>query len=161
MTGENTQGSERDPTPLKKNLHHPFMKDELLTRALTRKAYAEMQKQKDIECEHQNMLCVLGDAVLDAIVAEMLTKKGVEKKGEITKKRQNYVSRVALHEVAKGFDLHEFIRTSIGERVDKNQSRIQAETFEAIVGAIFLDSDYETTRDAVLNWPKFKKLQKK
>lgn len=145
---------------LESDIEHEHADRTLLVRALTHKAYGVEQKHIGVKCEYQNALCVLGDAILDAIVADMLTENGIEKKGEITKQRAQYVSRKALHKVAKGFHLHRIIRKGKGEQVDENQSRILAETLEALVGSIFLDSDYETTRDTVLRWPKFRDLKK-
>jgi ribonuclease-3 len=145
---------------LEGDIKHKHAETTLLVRALTRKAYFVEEKHRGVRCEYQNALCVLGDAILDAIVAEMLTKNGIEKKGEITIQRAQYVSRKALHKVAKSFNLHEIIRKGKGEQVDENQSRILADTLEALVGSIFLDSDYETTRDAVLDWPGFQNLMK-
>ncbi len=144
--------TEIDFTQLEKNLGYKFRTKKLCTRALTRKAYAKEQMDKGRRCDDQNALCVLGDAVLDAIITEKLTDQGLDKKGEITEERKQYVSREALHRVAKELKLYEFILTNKSEGVGPGRSRILAETLEAVIGAMFLDSDYEKTKIAVLKW---------
>ncbi len=175
MTRKSTQGSDGDLTPLKKKLHHPFMSDELLTRALTRKAYAmeKMKAKVDQEhCEDQIALCALGDAVLKAILTDRLTEnlisKGTETYGKredikvrkkIKEGREEHETREALCDTALKLRIHKYVITNVGEDKVKKQPAVLGETLEAIIGAIFVASGYEKTREVVLKWPKLNKLQ--
>jgi len=97
--------------------------------------------------------CVLGDAVLKTILVDKLMKKH-RLKGEITEEKKKYESEEALSKLAEGFDIGSFILTNKGEEktgADK-QPRVQAETLEALIGAMFLDRGYNKTKEAVLKW---------
>jgi len=169
------ESSERDLTPLKEDLHHPFMNDELLKRALTRKAYAMEKMKAKVDQEYredQIALCALGDAVLKAIPTDRLTEKlisngtrtyGKREDVKIRKKikegREKYETRKALRDIALKLKIHRYVITSVGEEKVKKQPAVLGETLEAIIGAIFVASGYERTKDAVLKWPELKKLR--
>ena len=57
-------------------LGYSFTDKELLDRALTRKAYANEQKQQNQECEDQEIFRTLGDAVLKTVLVDLLIKNG-------------------------------------------------------------------------------------
>lgn len=121
------------------------------TRALTRRALAN----EDVENErlHQEAYCVLGDAVLKTILVHKLMEKHKSKKA-ITEEKKRYESEEGLSEIAGEFEIGRFILTNKGERktgADK-QPRVQAETLEALIGAMFLDRGYNKTKEAVLKW---------
>ncbi len=151
MTRKDTQDLLRDLSPLKEDLGCPSLSDEMMRRALTRRALANEDREN--ERPHQEALCVLGDAVLKTILVHKLMEKHKSKKA-ITEEKKRYESKEGLSEVARKKELGKFILTNKGEKktgADK-QPRVQAETLEALIGAMFLDRGYNKTEEAVLKW---------
>lgn len=146
--------SEIDISTLQNNLDYRFRDEDLLWRAITRKPYAKEKGDRKELCDHQEALCVLGDAVLKALLTETLIRNGYDTKGEITRKREARENGRHLAKLAIKLGIVNCVRTNEGDKkigADK-QPRVLAETLEAIVGAIFLDSDYDRTREVVLSW---------
>ena len=92
----------------------------------------------------------LGDAVLGLIVADYLFKifpyKG---EGFLTEMRSKIVSRSKLNELGKRLGYEDFIQISHGGGIGKSNS-ILGDAFEAIVGAIYLDKGYESTKKTII-----------
>lgn len=117
-----------------------FIEDEsLLKLAFTHKSWVN---ENTDETESNERLEFLGDAVLEFIVSKELYKRFPKKEeGYLTTLRANLVNTVNLAEVAKKLKLGESLYLSKGEEEGggrKNPS-ILANTFEAVVGAIYLD----------------------
>lgn len=95
----------------------------------------------------------LGDAILGAVVAELLFKLYPYKdEGFLTEMRSKIVSRANLNQLAKrlGLDeLIEFDNKTIGQ--SNKQGSLLGDTFEAMIGAIYMDKDYNFTRNFLLN----------
>ncbi|WP_291404034.1 ribonuclease III [Daejeonella sp.] len=95
----------------------------------------------------------LGDAILGAVVAELLFKMYPYKdEGFLTEMRSKIVSRANLNQLAKrlGLDEHiEFDNRAIGH--NNKQGSLLGDTFEAMIGAIYMDKDYNFTRNFLLN----------
>jgi len=90
----------------------------------------------------------LGDAVLGAIVAEYLFKKfPLKDEGFLTEMRSKIVSREQLNKLVAKLGIEQFIR------VGKNQvpKNLYGDTFEALVGAIYLDKGYQTCKKVIIN----------
>jgi len=92
----------------------------------------------------------LGDAVLDSIIADFLFKKyPIKGEGFLTEVKSKIVSRKKLGEISRRMGLDEMIT------LDENQviinETILGNTLEAIIGAIYLDKDYEACRYFVLD----------
>ena len=84
----------------------------------------------------------LGDALLSAIVADVLYKKFPSKdEGFLTKMRSRIVSRNRLNEVALKMELHEFVTAHTQKALD--QTHILGDSLEALIGAIYLDRGYK------------------
>jgi len=95
----------------------------------------------------------LGDAVLELVVTEYLYGKFPEKpEGELTSLRAALVNAVMLGELAVELGFNDFILLSRGEARDVGRARltILANTFESIVGALYLDGGYEKVRDFII-----------
>lgn len=89
----------------------------------------------------------LGDAVLDAIVAEYLFKKyPYKREGELTELRSRLVKREQLGALARRMHLNELIEIL----PSANAKCAGGDAFEALVGALFLDKGYEKTKKIVL-----------
>lgn len=175
MTRKDTQDLFPDLTPLKAKLGCPSLGDELLKRALTRKAYAKEKREAKLDredLEDQVVLSALGDAVLKAIVNDKLTErliaegtKTLGKRDElglrdiITKRRGEYEPREALGEIAPKLWVKKFLKTNESEKELEENPTILGETLEAVIGAIFAEKGYEETKEIVLRWPKFDRLQ--
>lgn len=143
--------SKEDMARLEKKLEFGFRTKKHPERALTRRALANEDPEK--ERPHQEAYCVLGDAVLKTVLVHKLMEKHDSKEG-ITEEKKQYESEEGLSEVAEGLEIGSFILTNRGEKktgADK-QPRVQAETLEALIGAMFLDGGYNKTKEAVLKW---------
>lgn len=90
----------------------------------------------------------LGDAILDAIIAEFLYHRfPAEDEGYLTKVKSKVVSRKTLSEIGEELELRKILRYNKGRSI--NLSSLEGNAFEAIIGAIYLDSSYETTKKII------------
>lgn len=87
----------------------------------------------------------LGDSILDAIIAEFLFQKFPnEDEGYLTKVKSKVVSRKTLSEIGEELDLRSVLRYNKGRSI--NLTSLEGNAFEAIIGAIYLDSSYDVTK---------------
>lgn len=131
-----------DLATLEKRLGYKFNKIQYLVTALTHSSYSNELKLKGKTVECNERLEFLGDSVLSIIAADYLFKKFPNHpEGELTRRRAVIVCRDALSSYAKELDLGSFFRLGNGE--EKNNARerksLLENTFEALVGAIYLD----------------------
>ncbi len=125
------------------------IKDEkLFKKAFTHKSYANEHRG----VKHNERLEFLGDAVLELVVTEYLfTVFPEEPEGKMTKLRSALVSGVSLSEISKKLKLGDYLQLSHGE--DRNGGRkknpILANLFEAVIGAIFLDSGFTSAKEFI------------
>lgn len=90
----------------------------------------------------------LGDAILDAIIAEFLFHRfPTEDEGYLTKVKSKVVSRKTLSEIGEELELRKILRYNKGRSI--NLSSLEGNAFEAIIGAIYLDSSYEITKKII------------
>ena len=128
---------------LETRLGHAFTDDRLFIRALT---------HRSADVDNNERLEYLGDAILTFLVAEHLF--GTHPKaseGKLTRLRSRIVRRESLAAVARSLDIGDALVLGPGERNSGGNQRdsILAGAFEAIIGALYLDSDLETCRDCV------------
>jgi ribonuclease III len=91
----------------------------------------------------------LGDAVLGAVVAEMLFKKFPYKdEGFLTEMRAKIVSRENLKHVALKIGINEYLKKDAGPGTYRS---MYGDAFEALIGAIYVDKGYAVARKFVLN----------
>ncbi len=91
----------------------------------------------------------LGDSVLNLVVAEYLYRRFPNaSEGDLTKTRARLVNRKALAAYGKAIHLSEFIlmSPSAKQSVGKGHATITADTFEAVIAAIYLDGGFEAAR---------------
>ena len=143
---------------LEKNIGYNFSDKSLLERALTRKAYALEQKQKNIECEDQEVFRILGDAVLSMVLVDLLIKAGNDTRDGITQKRKYLVREETLAQISRDLNVGSYIKLGIGEEKQKAQEepKVLAETLEALIGGIYLDSGFDTSKDVITKLFKIK-----
>uniref|UniRef100_A0A7C6EB72 Ribonuclease 3 n=1 Tax=candidate division WOR-3 bacterium TaxID=2052148 RepID=A0A7C6EB72_UNCW3 len=141
-------------TAIEKNLGYSFNNKDLLNRALTRKAYALEQKQRNQACEDQEVYRVLGDAVLKAILVDLLIKLGCKTRNEITNRKKNLEREEALAKIGQRLSIGPHIKLGIGEKKQQadKEPKVLAETLEALIGAIYLDAGYDRARDVIGRW---------
>jgi ribonuclease-3 len=136
---------------LEEKLSYTFKDKNLLNRALTRKAYALEQKQQNIYCEDQEIFRTLGDAVLKTVLIDLLIKSGVNSRGEITNRKKSLERQEGLAQISDRLELGSYIKFGNGEtkqRADK-EPYVLAETFEAVIGAIYLDGGFDASRKTI------------
>ncbi len=114
-------------------IDHKFQNETLLTQALTTPQFGN-----EICKPNYEFLETLGDAVIKIIFILKLYRKGIKDPGKITKIKASLESDKTLKKVAKIMNLHEYIFKADKQRV--KGTRILADIFEAICGAVFLDS---------------------
>lgn len=124
-------------------LGHSFNTPDLLVEALTHRSY--LNEHREYTRSHNERLEFLGDAVLELAVTDFLFKKFPAKpEGDLTSYRAALVNTVSLSECAQVLGVNDFILLSKGEAKDTGRAReaILADAFEAIIGAIYIDSGY-------------------
>ncbi len=127
-----------------KQLGLSFNNLDLLIEALTHRSY--LNEHRDYTGAHNERLEFLGDAVLELAATDFLFKKFPAKpEGELTAYRAALVNTVSLAESAQALGINDYLLLSKGESKDTGRARdvILADVFEAIIGAIYLDSGYE------------------
>ena len=139
---------------LEEKIGYRFHDAALLTRALTRKAYANEQRQRNVSCEDQEVFCTLGDAVLKTILIDLLIKSGACTPDLVTQRKKELEREENLASVGKTIGIGPSIRLGKGEARQNagEQPYVLAETLEAIIGAIFLDGGYCSAENRVREW---------
>ncbi|MDP4210483.1 MAG: ribonuclease III [Bacteroidota bacterium] len=93
----------------------------------------------------------LGDAILDAVIADYLFKKFPRKKeGFLTQMRSKIVKRANLDQLARNLGVDYFIVSNTQR--NSHKKHIYGDAFEALIGAIYLDKGYEKTRKYIINY---------
>ncbi len=120
-----------------------FFERQHLIRALTHPAYANELIQKNRICLTQEAYSTLGDAVLKTSLILFLMEKGIQSKGGITSVKEQLEDNSSLAKIGRRMKIKRFIRLGRGEKDlwRSGEDTILADTMEAIIGAIFLDSD--------------------
>ena len=116
-------------------LGYKFQDLTLLRTALTHKSFSS---------EHNERLEFLGDALLNLYVTEYLYNRFDSlDEGKLTQFKATIVSRENLNKIAQSIGLSNFIQTGKGEGLEGNS--IAGNAVEALIGAVFLDSNYSKT----------------
>lgn len=127
-----------------------FKNKTLLRQAFTHRSY--INENKGLKLEHNERLEFLGDAVLELVVTDFLFAKYPGKdEGVLTTYRSALVNAITLSEVASSVGMNDFLLMSRGEAKDTGRARqyILANTFEAVVGALYLDAGYDTAKQFI------------
>jgi len=128
---------------LEKKIGIVFNNKDLLQQALVHRSY--LNENPDFSLKDNERLEFLGDAVLEMVVTERLYQNYPNPEGDLTNWRAALVNAKMLSEKADRLGVNEYLLLSRGEAKDEGRARqyILANTFEALVGAIFLDQGYE------------------
>ncbi len=130
------------------NIGYEFKNERLLDLALTHISLAN-----DMKKDSNQRLEFLGDSVLSFVVASEIYRLHPEcDEGDLTKIRAALVCEKSLAEIAGELELGEGIKFGRSEAKSDgvHKASILADTFEAVLGAIYLDSDVETAKKWVL-----------
>jgi len=139
-----------DFSKFEKKIDILFQDKSLLKQAFTHRSY--LNERPSWKLPHNERLEFLGDAVLELIVTEYLFEKYPEKpEGELTSLRAALVNATMLAKIAGDLNINDFLLLSRGEKKDTGKARqyILANTFEALIGAIYLDQEYKTAKSFI------------
>lgn len=137
---------------LEKKLSYKFKKTALLKRAMTHSSYANEMRIPEGSNER---LEFLGDSVLSIVVSEYIFKHFTHlPEGELTKIRASLVCEKSLYEFAGEINLGDHLLLGKGEQQNGGRLRpsILADTFEALIAAIYLDGGIEEARKFILSF---------
>lgn len=114
----------------------------LLVTAFTHRSY--LNEHKKTALEHNERLEFLGDAVLELAVTEYLYNNFSEPEGILTNWRSSLVRTESISAAAARFNFEPLLRLSRGEKrgTDRARAQILANSYEAVVGAIYLDKGF-------------------
>jgi ribonuclease-3 len=134
-----------------KKINYQFQNKALLEEALTHPSFAKKSNKNNYQ-----RLEFLGDAVLGLIIAEILIKNYPQaNEGELSKRQAYLVSGEVLSQVAAQIGIGEVIKFSEGEKIigGKANKRNLENACEALIGAIYLDSNLDNCQKFILqNW---------
>jgi ribonuclease-3 len=118
----------------------------LLITAFTHRSY--LNEHKKTALEHNERLEFLGDAVLELVVTEYLYGTYSEPEGILTNWRSALVRTESISAAASREGFEPLLRLSRGEKRGSERARQQilANTYEAVVGALYLDKGYEAAK---------------
>lgn len=139
-----------DPKPiaaaLEARLGIQFNDRELLVRALTHRSFAHEAGDRHVANETMEFL---GDALLGFFVAELIMREtDLKEEGEMTKVKSKVVSEPFLADLARHHDLGSSLLLSRGEEKTGGRAKpsILADTYEAVLAAIYLDQGIDVAR---------------
>jgi ribonuclease-3 len=135
---------------LEKIIGVAFVDKEHLLTAITHRSY--LNEHREATQDHNERYEFLGDAVLELVVTDFLFNKFPEKpEGDLTAIRAALVNTVSLSDVATKLGVNDYLLLSKGEERDTGRARqyILANTFESIIGALYLDQGYEAAKEFI------------
>lgn len=136
-----------DTTPYAKfareTLGVTFNDIQLLITAFTHRSY--LNEHKKTVSEHNERLEFLGDAVLELVATRFLYLKYSDPEGILTNWRSSLVRTESIGAAANRYEFEPLLRLSRGEKrgTDRARAQILANSYEAVVGAIYLDQGYD------------------
>lgn len=129
---------------LARRIGHSFEKPQLLLLACTHRSFGG---------DNNERLEYLGDALIGFVVAaELYRRRPRVREGALSRLRANLVCEDSLAALAAGLELGEALRLGEGELKSGGFRRpsILADAFEAMIGAVYMDAGFETTRQVCL-----------
>lgn len=152
MSGEGRGGhSEAYLAEFEKKIGYSFKDKALLRHALSHTSYTNehgMEKHASNE-----RLEFLGDAIVDMVVSDYLYRhSSTEPEGTLTKWRASVVCESSFAHIAAGMDYGTYLLLGKGEEATGGRSRssVLADAFEAVIAAIYLDSDIQTVSEWII-----------
>ena len=132
-----------------KTLKVDFNDIELLRTAFTHRSY--LNEHRKSVSEHNERLEFLGDAVLELVVTEYLYATYDDPEGTLTNWRSALVRTESIGAAAHKLGFEDYLRLSRGEKRGSRRAREQilANSFEAVIGAIYLDQGYGVAKEFI------------
>lgn len=137
---------------IQERINYEFRHINVLRTALTHSSYANEKKKQNLK--YNERLEFLGDSVLGIIVSDYLFRNCPDRpEGELTKMRAMIVCEGALAMGARSIELGKYLYLGKGEENTGGRDResILADAFEAMIGAIYLDSGINNAKKFVLS----------
>lgn len=137
-------------TPLQENIQYRFKDFRLLNKALTHKSFVN---ENNNSIKHNERFEFLGDSVLDLIVSDYIIVRYADyAEGVLSKIRAAVVNETCLAALARGIDLGQYLQLGRGEDLSggRNKPSLLANAFEALAGAVYLDSNLESAANVFL-----------
>jgi ribonuclease-3 len=141
----------KELTRFLKELKVRFHNFELLDQALSHRSWINEVKKGG---ENNEKLEFLGDSVLGLVVTEFLYKTYPDyTEGDLARIKSFVVSERSLSKIAKTIRMQSFIRIGKGEEISggRRKKTILADTFEAFLGALYLDSNYKRVQSLIIS----------
>ncbi|PMH43849.1 ribonuclease III [Vibrio sp. 10N.286.49.B3] len=133
---------------LEKRIGYQFNEPDYLQHALT---------HRSANGKHNERLEFLGDSILSFVIADALYHRFPKvNEGDMSRMRATLVRGHTLAELGREFGLGDYLKLGPGELKSGGCRRdsILADSVEAIIGAVYLDSDVEMVRGVILEWYK-------
>lgn len=136
-----------DLKTLQKRLNYTFAHEALLVQALTHRSKQKTKNNERLE--------FLGDSVLSLVISsEIFRCYGKLPEGDLSRLRAALVKGETIAKIALQLGVSDYLSLGVGELKSGGQQResILSGAFEAIIGAIYSDSNFETAQKCVLHW---------
>lgn len=133
----------KDLSGLENKIGVKFKNKKLLQQAFVHRSC--LNENPGLKMDHNERLEFLGDAVLELAITKNLFREYPNPEGELTTWRASLVNSKMLSEVSSELGFNDYLMLSKGESQDNGRARqfILANTFEALIGAIYLDQGFE------------------
>jgi len=134
-------------------LNYSFKDSAILLQALTHTSYGHEQfPNKHVSLKDNERLEFLGDAILDAVISDLLQENFSQaNEGQLSKMRASAVNEKTLAEIARNIEIDRWVRLGKGETQSNGNQKpsILASTFEALVAAIYLDGGFSAAYSVI------------
>ena len=131
---------------LEQRLGYEFKDKKLAVLALSHRSFGKQNNER---------LEFLGDSIVNFVIADALYRRFCKaKEGQLSRLRARMVCGRTLAEIAREFELGQFLYLGSGELKSGGRERdsILADTVEALIGAIYLDSNIEMCHRCIISW---------
>jgi len=134
-------------TQLQTSLGHTFRDPALLLQALTHPGYTN---EHPGDGDHYQRLEFLGDAIIQFVVTDALFHlRATEREGELSRLRVALTNGIFLSGLARELDISAHLRLCAAEQKNGGSPTAAGDAYEAVVGAIFLDSGLTAAQDFI------------
>lgn len=132
---------------IERTIHYRFKDKSLLETAFTHSSFANQNKT-----ESNERLEFLGDSILDFVIAEAMYNNFKVAEGSLSKGRATLVNSANLSKIIKSLKVEQFLRLGSSFKGQSLSTSVREDLFEALVGAIYLDSSMDKAKRFVLRF---------
>jgi ribonuclease-3 len=140
---------------IKTDIHNPkIFEIAFIHRSFLAVLQREFPELKIKDTYSNERLEFLGDSIFNYIITESIFQTYPDSnEGDLTSLRANLINRQVMSEVAYKLHLDKFIQVSfnVQQHIENRTTAVLSNTLESLVGAIYIDSGYESTKNFVLN----------